>query len=157
QPVTASAFNQLQRSFYALATLVLVVFILYVARLVLLPVVAAILLAFILSPLVSMLQAKGSSRIVAVILVVCLLISWLGLVFALIAGEFNNLAREIPQYKTRIIEKIDALRGMGEESLPKNLLDLFHDITKDFTLSPQDVPADQKGPIPVTVESSFLP
>jgi hypothetical protein len=73
----------------------------------------------------------------------------------MIVGEFNNLAREIPQYQTLIKEKAGTLRSVGEDSLPKDLLDLFRGITKSLTIG--TAADNQKGPIPVTVESCFLP
>jgi predicted PurR-regulated permease PerM len=155
--VTTAAFNQLQRFFYVLGTMVLVVLSLYFARLVLLPLVAAILLTFILSPLTNLLQSKGCPRIPAIILVVGVVFIFLVLIFAMIVGEFNHLAGDIPQYKSLIRAKIDTIRDVSDGSFAKSLLDLFQEVSQDLTQAPPETPDTRTGPIPVTVESSFLP
>jgi predicted PurR-regulated permease PerM len=154
--VTTASFSQLQRFFYVLGTLVLVVLSLYFARLVLVPLAAAILITFILSPLVGLLQSNGCARFLAIILVAGGVFIILALLFAMIIGEFNNLARDIPQYQSLIVEKIKTLQSVSEGSVAKNLLNLFKEVSKDLT-GTRDGLQDQKGPIPVTVESSFLP
>ena len=67
-----------QPLFYALASLVLVIACLYWGRVVLIPVVLALLLTFLLNPVVSVLQCLGLGRTPPVILVVVLAFVVLG-------------------------------------------------------------------------------
>ena len=67
-----------QPLFYALASLVLVIACLYWGRVVLIPVALALLLTFLLNPVVSVLQRLGLGRTPPVILVVVLAFVVLG-------------------------------------------------------------------------------
>jgi predicted PurR-regulated permease PerM len=61
-----------------LASLLIVLVLLYWTRVVLMPVAVAILLTFVLDPVVSVLQRPGLPRMPAVILVVVVAFSFLG-------------------------------------------------------------------------------
>jgi predicted PurR-regulated permease PerM len=100
--------------------IVVVIGTLYFAREVLIPIALAVLLTFLLAPLVLRLQRWGLSRIPAVILIVTLAFAAIGAVGWLVAGQVMSLSSALPQYKQNIIAKVQALRGSvggGTDSL----------------------------------------
>lgn len=107
---------QLQKTFYFLAIFVLAGALLYWGRPVVIPVAIAILLTFILAPIVAYLERRGVPRFVAspmAVVGVALLVMGIGHVFAL---QVRSLAAEIPAYRTQISEKISSLRQATAES-----------------------------------------
>ena len=90
---------------------VVVVATLYFAREVLVPIALALLLSFVLAPLVQLLRRWYLPRSVAVIisvLVAFFVILGLG---ALMASQVNQLATDLPRYQSTLREKIQSLRG----------------------------------------------
>jgi predicted PurR-regulated permease PerM len=85
---------------------------LYFAKPVLLPLVLAILIGFILAPIVNTLQHWGLGRIWAVLGTVILALTLTGLVGWATAVEVQHLAADLPKHKQEIREKIESLRQM---------------------------------------------
>jgi predicted PurR-regulated permease PerM len=123
-----------------MASFVLVVAAMYWARAVLIPVALAILLAFLLSPLVRALQQRGVKRIPSVLLVVVAAFIVLGGVVWILTAELTDLAREYTRpggYHAKLETKIQDLR----ESLKGTVLERF--------LQPgrkPDGPPEDRGP-----------
>src|ERR1700737_1857977 len=90
---------------------VVVVGVLYFARDVLVPIVLAVLMSFVLAPLVALLQRLRCPRIVAVLLVVLAAFSVLFALGGLMASQVNQLASDLPTYQSTLREKIQSLRG----------------------------------------------
>ena len=99
-----------------LAGLVLLVACLYWAREVLVPVALAILLTFLLAPLVTLLERRRFPRVPAVVLVVVLTLGVLGGVGMVLVTQVMSLGSELPSYKDNIKEKISDLRLLGRSS-----------------------------------------
>ena len=133
--MTVSAFSQLQRFFYVLGSIALGTATLYFARVVLVPVVTAVLLTFILSPLVSYLQSKKLPRVLAVTLVVGLVFAILGGIFLTIFYQFNSLTVELPKHKPQILDKIQSMQTAGEGFLPEPFMELIRDISRTCAAS----------------------
>jgi len=76
--VASSSSSSQQHSFLLFGTFVLAVATLYWAQEVFIPLALALLLAFILSPLVAGLQRRGFRRVPAVLLVVLFVFTLLG-------------------------------------------------------------------------------
>ena len=94
-----------------LAVGVVVVAALYFAQEVLVPITLAVLLSFVLAPLVDLLRRIRTPRLVAVLLSVAIA---LGIVLALggvIGSQLAELASDMPRYQTTIVKKIDTIRG----------------------------------------------
>jgi predicted PurR-regulated permease PerM len=92
------------------AGIVVVVGALYVGSDILIPLALAILLSFMLAPLVIKLRRLGLSRIPAVVAVVLLLfLALLGL-GAIVASQVVNLADNLPRYEWNLRSKIRDLR-----------------------------------------------
>lgn len=93
-----------------LAAVIVVVAALVLAREVLLPFALAILVSFLLTPLVSRLERWGLSRIVAVVIVAVVLVGAAGALGYVLFSQVTELAESLPQYKDNITAKLKALR-----------------------------------------------
>ncbi|HZU34619.1 MAG TPA: AI-2E family transporter [Gemmataceae bacterium] len=111
----ASRLTQRAASYiWPLVAFVLVVLILYVGKPVLVPLALAILLTFILAPVVFGIQRIGLPRLPAVLLVVTLtLLAFAGVGWVL-GTQVQRLARELPSQRGRIEQKLEKLRGSGQ-------------------------------------------
>src|SRR5262249_11252707 len=107
----------LQGYFQVVGSLVLTVAALYWAQKVLIPLTLAVLLAFLLSPLVIRLQRSGLGRLPAVILVTALAFSLVGALGGGIPPQVHSLPTETPQHRHEIEEKITQLTGPGSGPL----------------------------------------
>lgn len=77
---------------------------------VLIPIALAILLTFLLSPLVILLQRRGFNRVLVVVLVVLLAFALLAGLGWLIAHQVTSLVDSFPQYEQNLSKKIAALQ-----------------------------------------------
>lgn len=84
---------------------------LYFARDFLLPIALAILISFLLAPLVKRVERWGLSRIPAAVLVVAVAFTGLGIVSYVVVNQLYDLAYQLPDYKTNIIAKARSLRS----------------------------------------------
>ena len=100
-----------------LATLLLVLVLLYWTRVVLIPVALAVLLTFVLDPVVSLLQRSSLPRIATVILVVVMAFFILGGIGWMVTWQFTTLANELPQYTENLKHKVADLRGLGQDGV----------------------------------------
>ncbi len=73
-----------------------------------LPLAIATLVAFALSPLVSILRRRGMPRILAVLVAVTIAFSALGVVLAVMAAQVSLVVESLPGYQSNIITKLDA-------------------------------------------------
>jgi predicted PurR-regulated permease PerM len=88
----------------------LIVATLYFGREVLMPVALAVLMSFVLAPLVRLLQRWWVPRLAAVFVVVALALVGLFLLGALMVSQVNQLASDLPRYQFTLREKIQSLR-----------------------------------------------
>jgi predicted PurR-regulated permease PerM len=93
--------------------ILIVLAILYVAKVVILPLAVAILLTFILTPIVVLLQRYGVKRVYAVSITVVLALSAFGASGYIIGTQIHSLAVGLPTHKNEIKAKIDTLREGG--------------------------------------------
>ncbi|MDQ2804169.1 MAG: AI-2E family transporter, partial [Pseudomonadota bacterium] len=91
-------------------TIVIVVTALYLAREALIPVALAILLSFILGPLVELLRRIGAGHVTSVLAAAVGALAVLLLLAGLIGTQIASLAAQVPLYQTTIEHKIDTLR-----------------------------------------------
>ena len=84
---------------------------LYFGREVLVPIALAVLMSFVLAPLVGLLQRLRLPRVAAVFVVVIVAFSAVFALGGLMASQINQLASELPRYQSTLSEKILALRG----------------------------------------------
>jgi predicted PurR-regulated permease PerM/methylmalonyl-CoA mutase cobalamin-binding subunit len=118
-----------------IVTLVVVVCVLYAAQEILLPFALAILLSFLLAPLVTRLERFWLGRIGSVVVVV-------GLAFCLIGGfgwvvgnQFVQVSADLPNYKDNLIRKIRFARWSASGALGRAKATI-DEIGKELTEEP---------------------
>ena len=83
---------------------------LYFGREIIIPIALAILLSFVLAPLVGLLQRVRVPRGLAVVSVVILAFALIFAMGSLLASQLTLLARDLPRYQSTITEKIQLFR-----------------------------------------------
>ena len=137
----------------------IVVAALYFGREVLVPVTLAMLLSFVLSPLVELLRRLWLGRILSVVLAVVLA---LGLILALssaIGTQVAQLSGNLPQYQTTIETKITGLRNDTVDKITGKLGSFGHQPSGSVPRSEAPAPTptgssaqgQQQEPVPVVV------
>src|SRR5205809_448374 len=86
-----------------------VVVALYFTRQVCIPLALALLLSFLLGPLVLLLGRLGLGRVVSVIVVVSHAIALIGFLGWLMAAQVYDLASKLPQYESNMQMKLQSL------------------------------------------------
>ena len=119
------------KSWVTFAGCVLVVAVLYWAQAVLVPIALAILLTFVLAPPVTWLQ-RWIGRVPAVLTIVVLVFSILGLAGWGLARQMDHLAEDLPRYRANIRAKIADVRGAGKGGTVEKLQETIDDITTDL-------------------------
>ena len=97
-------------SLLTLATVAFVLAILYLAHEVLLPLALAALLAFLLTPLVELLERRGLGRIPSVLVVSGLAFAVIGSIGWFVVHQLLDLATTIPKYQGVLLARITALK-----------------------------------------------
>lgn len=134
----------------------IVVSALYWAREILIPIVLAILLTFVLSPLVTLLQRWRFPRTLAIVVAVSFALGVILSLGGMVATQVNQLAGELPQYQATLREKAQKLREMiGGPGILQNATVLLNDLGREF--EKPDRPGDSTreltpGPAPIPVE-----
>jgi predicted PurR-regulated permease PerM len=142
----------------------LVVAALYFGRDVLIPIALAVLLSFVLSPLVGFLERWYFPRSVAVTVVALLAFAAILGLGALMVSEADQLAGDLPRYQSTLREKIQSLRGAAAgsrtvERASEVLQNLSKEIDKPNTSSFTTTLAGRappNRPIPVELKQSDL-
>ncbi|MET0314609.1 MAG: AI-2E family transporter [Hansschlegelia sp.] len=143
-----------------------VVAILYVGRDVLIPIALALLLSFVLAPLVARARKLRVSRTPAVISVVLLAFVLLFGLSATIAGQVGQLAADLPQYQSTMRDKAQSLRAAtGGSRTLERAGDLLQSLGQELnaptvqgeTIGPDGTPmADKRKPdqpLPVEIHN----
>lgn len=144
-----------------MTVVLVVVAALYFGRDIFLPLAIAVLLSFMLAPLVSFLRRRRIPRVPAVISVVAL--AFLG-IFAfgtVIAGQVSQLGSNLPLYQSNIETKIRALRDTATGGgIIRHASDMLRDLGREIqgdderqtpNLSGVEEPAEETPPLPVEV------
>ena len=104
----------------------LVVAVLYVGRDVLIPLAIAILLSFLLSPIVTFLLRARVPRVAAVIMTATIAFAVIGAFGLLVGTQATQLARDLPSYQENIAEKLRDFRDASPRGgLIDRLIDMF--------------------------------
>jgi predicted PurR-regulated permease PerM len=106
RPTDTSSLNSLLN----LALFVVIVAGLYFAREVIIPITLAVLLSFVLAPLVKLLRGLGVWRVPSVLLAVVLALAMVLGIAGLIGTQIADLAEQAPRYETTIRDKIETVR-----------------------------------------------
>ena len=134
-----------------MAALIVGVAALYLARGVLIPIALAILLTFLVHPVVAPLARLGLGRALSVGIVVTMLFATLGVVAWGLASELTLLSTGIPGYRDNLIAKIAYVRRMGRGGVLEKAQSAVTEVTKELQKDPT-TPAPPRGtPPPVVV------
>jgi predicted PurR-regulated permease PerM len=106
---------------------VLAVVVLYWAQAVLVPLALAMLLTFVLTPLVTWLE-RWLGRVAAVLAVAVLAFGLIGVAGWGLARQLDHLADDLPSYRVNILAKIADVRGAGKGSSVEKLQETIDDI-----------------------------
>jgi len=142
-----------------LAVSVVVVAGLYLGREVLIPIVLAVMLSFLLAPLVGLLRRLHIPKVPAVLAAV---LAALGIILALgglIGSQIATLAQDIPRYESTMEQKVNALRNFSNTTLHRLEARLGHEGTPTSTPSPTpDITStpstNGQKPVPVIVQQA---
>ncbi len=110
--VVASAETPGLTGLLSLAVAVVVIAALYFAREVLLPITVAVILSFMLAPLVARFQRWHVPHVAAVLLAVLIAIGIVGGIAGVIGTQVAGIAADIPQYQATIKRKISSVQSM---------------------------------------------
>jgi predicted PurR-regulated permease PerM len=110
---------------------VLIVVVLYWAQAVFVPIALAILLTFVLAPPVTWLE-RWVGRVPAVLAMVTLVFTVLGLAGWGLARQMDYLAEDLPRYRVNILAKIADVRGASKGGSVEKLQETIEDIKTDL-------------------------
>jgi len=110
--VPAASSPQL-RTLVAVAVGAIVVATLYIAQDVLIPITLAVMLSFVLSPLVDVLRRIGLWRAAAVALSVLVALGAIGLIGTLLGSQAATLAADVPQYVEAVQTKVERIQALA--------------------------------------------
>jgi len=175
QPFKARTPEEMIALLSAVATAILaaiIIMVLYFGREIIIPIALAILLSFVLAPLVGLLQRLRIPRGLAVVSVVTIAFALIFAMGSLLASQLTQLAGDLPRYQSTISEKIQSFRettaGRGTLERASGMLkDLSKELDKpkeaatapEGSLSPRaatslkPVPVEVRQPDPGALES----
>ena len=138
-----------------------VVAVLYFTREILVPIALAVLLSFVLAPLVRFLQRLKVPRSIAVIAAVATALAIAFSLAMMVMIEVNQLAEDLPRYQSTLSEKVHHLRDAVERAgLLKNASSILKNIDRELkvpdhpdetALSKSSDGPQSRTPIPVEV------
>ncbi len=110
----------------------MVLSLLYFGRPVLLPVALSVLLAFVLTPLVLLLERWRLGRIPSVLVASGLAFALIGISVWALVSQLHGLAADLPSHRMEIKNKISSL-SVGENSTLSRLTEMFDDVLGNRT------------------------
>ncbi len=155
-PASSASRPSTSRSIQVLGSLVLIIACLKIAKQVFIPLALAVLLTFILSPLVIRLQRRGLGRTSSVLLVVLITFTVLAGLCWGIADQLRHLLVEIPKHRDDIATKISGLKGTGAGPVAE-LVEMMNDITESVHGDSPKVPPGGKAPQQVVIVNDKAP
>jgi predicted PurR-regulated permease PerM len=124
-----------------------VVAALYLGREVFVPVALAILLSFVLAPLVKALQKLRVPRGLAVTTAVIIAFATLAILTMAMVSQATQLAGELPTYQTTMRAKVAALKGSGaESSVLSRAADVLQDLGKELDRPKPELQSSLEAP-----------
>src|SRR5215203_1010410 len=116
-PSVPAASSPELRTLVAVAVAAIVVAALFIAQDVLLPITLAIMLSFVLSPLVDFLQRIGLWRAPAVALAVLVTLGAIGVLGTVLGRQAALLAGDVPQYVEAVQSKLNGAQAVATTQL----------------------------------------
>ena len=132
---------------------------LYVAREVLIPIALAVLLSFVLSPVVRLLERWYLPRSLSVVAVVVIAFGVIFALGSLLVSQANQLATDLPSYRSTLSDKIKSVRGVAGGSVTlERASEVLQDLGKEIEAPKPGTPVPTgrlstatNRPIPVEV------
>lgn len=155
--------NQRQNRLPLLFSCVLIAAVLYFAREVLVPIALAVFVAFVLAPIVRMLERWRLPRVVAVALTVGVATVSLGALGWLVEQQAVEVASNLHDYKANVIRKLSVLRPSKQSAISKAgsaIEELGKEIAKPAeggTEGPPPPPAAVSPPMTVRIVEEATP
>lgn len=137
------------------AGLLAVAAILYFAREVLIPLALAILLAFLLAPVVRRVERLKIGRVPAVVAVVLLGFAFMGAVAWVAANQAISLAAKLPEYRENVVKKIRAVRAPGTTDLGK-AAEAIKELEQEAAPSRPPLPVKETPGSPLAAFAAFV-
>ena len=134
------------------AATVLVVVAFYWAQAVLIPFALAILLTFLLSPIVTRFQQTGLGRAPAVTIVIALTFALLAMIGWATVSQVTSLAGELPEYRHNIRQKIRYLRVMGKGGVLEQVQETMDEVKDEIEQGGTSPAAKNNRPVVVQAE-----
>jgi predicted PurR-regulated permease PerM len=133
------------------ASIVVIVAALYFAKEVLIPLALAIMLSFLLAPLVLRLQRWGLPRIPSLLVVLVVVggaFTGLGIV---VFGQLRDLANKLPQYQNNIEEKVVWARGFTKGGAVSEAVKALEQAANKATTQSTTIPTSQPSTQPAAI------
>ena len=127
---------------------------LYFGREVLLPLALAILLSFVLAPLVIQLRRFHMGRVPSVLIAVLTAVVLFVGITAVIGNQLTQIAGNLPQYQSTIREKIHAMQGAAAGS---SIVRRATDVIRNLGAELREAAENTAGPAQVPVASTGEP
>jgi predicted PurR-regulated permease PerM len=164
-PVAVSATGASGLSTGVVLVFLLAVGALYLGREIFLPFALAILLSFLLAPLVTILRRYHLPRIPAIITTVLIAFSVVVGVLAMVGGQFVTFADNLPKYEHTIQDKIRSFKSSAPGGgIFERALVVFQTLGREITVTEESAstgqtgaPAPSKEPVPVRIEQPSQP
>ena len=137
-----------------LIAIVVVIVGLYFGRQVLIPLALAVVLSFLLTPLVGLLEKCRLGRVPAVLVVLTLALALVSSLAWVVTGQLMEIVDEFPSYKSNIHEKIQSLRvpdGGRLSSATNTVTELSNEISAASQSAAEKKASKSTRPIPVQV------
>jgi predicted PurR-regulated permease PerM len=112
---------------------VVVVAVLYFTREILVPIAVAVLLSFVLAPLVRFLQGRKLPRSLAVVGAVTAALAMSATLAAMVMVEVNQLANDLPRYQSTLSDKMRNLRDSVGRAGLLNASSMLKHLDRDLT------------------------
>jgi predicted PurR-regulated permease PerM len=117
---------------HILASVVLVIGSLYWARAVFVPLALALMLTFLLQPVVAVLHRRGLGYAPAAVLVVLLLALLIGAIGWVAVMQLSSLASELPRYQDNLKQKIEDLQYASQGGVFGKIQESVADLSRNF-------------------------
>lgn len=126
----------------------LIIFVLQQGQSIFIPISLAVLLSFILTPLVLMLQRRNFSRTTAVLIVAGGALILISAILLTISTQIYDLATKLPTYRSNLMAKIQDFKGGGPSVFDK-LFGLFHDVIGGARKDPVATSGEEAIPVKI--------
>lgn len=134
-----------------LAVAVVVVAGLYLGRTVLIPITLAVLLSFLLAPVVNLLRRVHLGRVWSVMVAVIIALGIILAVGGLIGTQIADLAQEVPKYANTIQAKVDAVQNFAASRLGQVMRRLNTGPAHPMAQQPKPAASAEPKPMPVEI------